>query len=97
MLARPAENGFPGLKRVGTVPCQSRRALSLSYGDGEFESRSLQRRVHCEPDFLDPDKSCFWLRGRLPSCLSARRIARAGAALEAVPGAEVVSGGVTLH
>jgi aldehyde dehydrogenase (NAD+) len=34
-----------------------------------FESISLQRRVHCEPDFLDPDKSCFWLRGRLPSWL----------------------------
>src|ERR1700719_4519367 len=45
MLARPAENAFPGLKRGGSVPCQSRRALSLSYGDGEFESRSLQRRV----------------------------------------------------
>src|ERR1700738_4402278 len=49
----------------------------------KFESISLQRRVHCEPDFLDPDKSCFWLRGRPPSCLSARRVARAGAALEA--------------
>src|SRR6202030_616515 len=55
----------------------------------KFESISLQRRVHCEPDFLDPDKSCFWLRGRLPSCLSARRIARAGAALEAVPGPSI--------
>src|ERR1700738_1712043 len=31
----------------------------------EFESTSLQRRVHCEPDFLDPDKSCFWLRRRV--------------------------------
>jgi hypothetical protein len=48
-----------------------------------------QRRVHCEPDFLDPDKSFFWLRGRLPSCLSARRVATAGAALEAVPGPSI--------
>ena len=52
----------------------------------------LRRRVHCEPDFLDPDKSCFWLRGRLPSCLSARRIARGGAAVEEVaPGMDTPS------
>ena len=41
-----------------TVP--ARRALSLSYGDGEFESRSLQRRVSCEPGFLRQGAENFY-------------------------------------
>ena len=36
--------------------------VTLLTGDRGFESGSLQRRVHCDPDFLDPDKSCFWTR-----------------------------------
>ena len=37
-------------------------ACRIRTGDRGFESFSLQRRVHCEPDFLSPTHSPRYIR-----------------------------------
>jgi hypothetical protein len=63
----PAADEREALRRAGMAREDSSCRLRVRYRKADVESSFLQRRVHCEPDFLDPDKSCFWLRrARLP-------------------------------
>jgi hypothetical protein len=56
MLVRPSRSES-GLRISATEPCSTPSPAPHGRhdaGDWEFESISLQRRVQCEPDFLDP-------------------------------------------